>query len=79
LLTKRAAKRFAAFGAGLRPAEIHPLVYRVMEEIGVSIKGRAAKGIKETENRQSHSAFGTDMMLAARSVASHFRRCGLVV
>jgi arsenate reductase len=47
LLRKQSTKRFTAFSAGLRPAEIHPLVYRVMEEIGVSIEGQAAKGIKE--------------------------------
>ena len=47
LLRKHAANRCAAFSAGLRPAEIHPLAYRVMEEIGVSIEGHAAKGIKE--------------------------------
>jgi arsenate reductase len=47
LLRRYSAKRFTAFSAGLRPAEIHPLAYRVMAEFGVSIEGQAAKGIKE--------------------------------
>jgi arsenate reductase len=39
--------QFEAYSAGLEPKGIHPYTERVMEEIGVSLKGQYSKHIKE--------------------------------
>lgn len=45
LLRHMAGNRFEVFSAGLYPAPIHPLVYTVMEEIGIDISRQTSKGI----------------------------------
>lgn len=46
-LRQYAGDRFEAYSAGLDPAEIHPYVHRVMEEIGIDISGQRSKHVKE--------------------------------
>ncbi len=44
-LDNYAADRYDAFSAGLGPGVINPLMVAVMEEKGVSMKGRYSKGV----------------------------------
>lgn len=37
----------AAYSAGLRPSEVHPLTINVMEEAGIPMAGVRAKGVSE--------------------------------
>ncbi|MBU2541639.1 MAG: arsenate reductase ArsC [Candidatus Omnitrophica bacterium] len=46
-LRARAADRFEVSSAGLRPAYIHALTIKVMQEAGVDISGQYSKSIKE--------------------------------
>jgi arsenate reductase (thioredoxin) len=46
-LRKYAGDRFEVFSAGLRPTEIHPLTYRVMNEVGIDLSGQHAKGVRQ--------------------------------
>ncbi|MGC8874232.1 MAG: arsenate reductase ArsC [Chloroflexia bacterium] len=47
LLRHLAGDRFEAYSAGLEPREIHPYTLRVMEEIGVDMRGQRAKPVDE--------------------------------
>ncbi len=47
-LRKHAGDRFNVFSAGLHPEpEIHPFVFKVMAEVGVSLEGQWAKSAQE--------------------------------
>jgi len=46
-LRRYAGDRFEAYSAGLEPAEIHPYIYRVMEEIGIDLAGQRSKHVDE--------------------------------
>ncbi|MEN6307041.1 MAG: arsenate reductase ArsC [Anaerohalosphaeraceae bacterium] len=46
LLRHIAGDHFDIYSAGLTPEPIHPLVYTVMEEIGIDISGQTPKGIE---------------------------------
>ncbi len=52
LLRHMAADRFDIYSAGLYPAPIHPLVYTVMEEIGINISGQTSKSVDLYLGRQ---------------------------
>jgi arsenate reductase len=43
--------RFEAFSAGLKPAGIHPLTLRVMEEARLDMSGQQSKGIEKYMGR----------------------------
>ncbi len=43
LLRHMAGDRFDIYSAGLYPAPIHPLVYIVMEEIGINLTAEKSK------------------------------------
>jgi len=45
LLRQMAGDRFDIYSAGFHPMPIHPLVYTVMEEIGIDISGQTPKCI----------------------------------
>jgi arsenate reductase len=47
LLRKYAVDKYDVYSAGLEPKEINPLTRKVMEEIGVSLKGHYAKHLRE--------------------------------
>ena len=47
LLRHYAGDEFHIYSAGIEPAEIHPMVYRVMDEIGVSLDGQYPKTVFE--------------------------------
>ncbi|HMB05945.1 MAG TPA: arsenate reductase ArsC [Isosphaeraceae bacterium] len=47
LLRRHAAGRFDVHSAGLRPAAIHPLTYRAMDELGIDLSGHRPKGVRE--------------------------------
>jgi arsenate reductase len=47
LLRRYAAERFEVHSAGLKPAAIHPLTYRVMNELGMDLSGHRPKGVRE--------------------------------
>ncbi len=49
-LREYAGDQFEVYSAGLNPAPIHPLVYEVMAEEGISLEGHVSKGIKEFLN-----------------------------
>jgi arsenate reductase len=51
LLRNMAADRFEIFSAGVSPRPIHPMVYTVMEEIGIDISGQTSKSIDTFFNR----------------------------
>jgi arsenate reductase len=53
LLRRYAGDRYNVHSAGLRPAEIHPLVEPVMKEIGVDISGQSSKGVDKYLGRFS--------------------------
>ena len=46
-LREYGGERYQAFSAGLEPREIHPLTYRVMEEIGLPLLGHRSKSVDE--------------------------------
>jgi arsenate reductase len=46
-LRKHAGDRFEVFSAGLTPTDIHPLTYRVMNEVGIDLSGQHAKGVRQ--------------------------------
>ena len=46
-LRKLAGDRFEISSAGFEPQEIHPYTRKVMEEIGLDLKGHYAKGVGE--------------------------------
>jgi arsenate reductase (thioredoxin) len=46
LLRQLAGNQFEVFSAGLFPAPIHPMVYTVMEEIGIDISRQTSKNIE---------------------------------
>ncbi|HML75642.1 MAG TPA: arsenate reductase ArsC [Anaerohalosphaeraceae bacterium] len=52
LLRHMAGDRFDIYSAGLYPAPIHPLVYTVMEEIGINISSQAPKSVDLYLGRQ---------------------------
>jgi arsenate reductase (thioredoxin) len=41
-----AGDRFEIHSAGLEPTAVHPLTIRVMDEVGIDIRGQQAKGAK---------------------------------
>ncbi len=45
LLRQLAGNEFEIYSAGLTPEPIHPLVYTVMDEIGIDIRQQTSKGI----------------------------------
>ncbi len=45
LLKHQAGNRFEVFSAGLSPRLIHPLVYTVMDEVGIDIRKQTPKSI----------------------------------
>ena len=45
LLRKHAGDRFEAYSAGLEPKGINPYTIRVMDEIGVDIRGQSSKDV----------------------------------
>jgi arsenate reductase len=47
LLRRHAPGRFEVHSAGLKPAAIHPLTYRVMGELGMDLSGHRPKGVRE--------------------------------
>ena len=47
LLRRYAAERFEVHSAGLKPAAIHPLTYRVMNELGMDLSGHRPKSVRE--------------------------------
>jgi arsenate reductase len=46
-LRRYAAERFEVHSAGLKPTAIHPLTYRVMNELGMDLTGHRPKGVRE--------------------------------
>jgi len=52
LLRKRANDRFEVFSAGIDPREIRNLTYKVMDEIGVNIRGQRSKSVMEFLGRE---------------------------
>jgi arsenate reductase len=52
LLRKYASDRFEVFSAGLEPKGINPYTIRVMDEIGVDIRGQWSKGTQEYMGRK---------------------------
>jgi arsenate reductase len=47
LLKRHAAGRFEVHSGGLHPIAIHPLTYRVMNELGMDLSGHRPKGVRE--------------------------------
>ena len=45
-----AGDRFEVHSAGFEPSSIHPLVYEVMDEVGISLEGQRSKGVAEYFN-----------------------------
>jgi arsenate reductase len=46
-LRQCAGDRFEPYSAGLEPAEIHPYVYSVMQEMGIDLTGQRSKHVDE--------------------------------
>ncbi len=53
VLRARGGESFRVHSAGLRPAPIHPLTWKVMDEIGVSMAGQRSKSAREFLGRLS--------------------------
>ncbi len=54
LLRKHVGGDYQVFSAGTRPAEaVHPLAFRVMEEIGESMEGQIPKNVSEYLGKRS--------------------------
>jgi arsenate reductase len=47
LFKMRTGGKFEAYSAGTEPKEIHPLTIRVMDEVGVDLSDKHAKGLRE--------------------------------
>ncbi len=46
-LRRLAPDRFEAFSAGLAPTAVDPIAVQVMDEVGIDIAGRRAKGLEK--------------------------------
>lgn len=46
-MRRYAADHFSAFSAGLEPRGINPYTIRVMDEVGIDIRGQRCKNVKE--------------------------------
>ena len=46
-LRKYGGEKYNAFSAGIEPKDIHPLTYRVMDEIGISLANQRSKSVLE--------------------------------
>ncbi|HJX39737.1 MAG TPA: arsenate reductase ArsC, partial [Anaerolineae bacterium] len=46
-LRRYAGDRFEAYSAGLEPGEIHPYIFKVMQEIGLNLAGQRSKHVNE--------------------------------
>jgi len=46
-LRKHAPDHFQAYSAGTQPGQLHPLTVRVMDEVGIDMRGHRAKHILE--------------------------------
>jgi arsenate reductase (thioredoxin) len=53
LLRKHAGHRFRAWSAGVKPAGVHPMTKRVLEEIGVDTTRLRSKNVREVLGRVS--------------------------
>ena len=49
-LREFAGDRFDVHSAGFEPSSIHPMVYQVMEEVGIDLEGQRSKGVDEYFN-----------------------------
>ncbi len=47
-----AGQRFEAFSAGLEPKGLHPYTLRVMQEVGLDLRGQWSKGVGEYMGRK---------------------------
>ncbi len=47
-----AGQRFEAFSAGLEPKGLHPYTLRVMQEVGLDLRGQWSKGVAEYMGRK---------------------------
>ena len=47
LLRNRAGDRFEVLSAGVFPKEAHPLTRRVLEEIGIDVRGLASRNVRD--------------------------------
>jgi len=47
LLKKYGGDQFETYSAGMEPIGIHPYTERVMEEVGISLRGHSSKHVKE--------------------------------
>ena len=50
-LREYAGDQFEVYSAGFEPSSIHPLVYEVMDEVGISLEGQHSKGVAEFFNQ----------------------------
>ena len=46
-----AGDQFEVYSAGFEPSSIHPMVYEVMEEVGIELEGQRSKGVAEYFNK----------------------------
>ncbi len=46
-LKKYGGDQFEAYSAGMEPVGVHPYTERVMEEVGISLRGHFSKHVKE--------------------------------
>ena len=46
-----AGDQFEVYSAGFEPSSIHPVVYEVMEEVGIELEGQRSKGVAEYFNK----------------------------
>jgi arsenate reductase len=51
-LRKYASDHFNVFSAGFESQDIHPLTYKVMEEVGIDLNGHFSKELKEFLGKQ---------------------------
>jgi arsenate reductase len=68
ILREYAGDQFEVYSAGLEPSPIHPYVYEVMEEEGLSLEGHYAKGVNAFLNKMY---FGILITVCAKAE----RRC----
>ncbi len=47
LFRKYVGERFNVYSAGLQPDEVHPMVARVMAEVGIDTTGQRSKSVQE--------------------------------
>jgi arsenate reductase len=50
-LKKYGGDQYEVYSAGIEPGDIHPYTERVMEEVGISLRGHYSKHIKEYMGR----------------------------